>query len=71
MLEFLSSLFSEKLECRTINGDRSAISAYHEKVDGIPIGKHPKVYQLLSGVLNKRPPQPKYTVIWDTSNEIL
>ena len=61
VLEFLSNLFSERLEYRTINRleYRSAISAYHEKAEGIPIGQHPKVYQLLSGVFNKRPPQPK------------
>ena len=70
MLEFLSNLFSERLEYRTINEYRSAISAYHEKAEGIPIGQHPKVYQLLSGVFNKRPPQPKYTVIWDISKVI-
>ena len=61
VLEFLSNLFSEELEYRTINGYSSAISAYHEKAEGIPIGQHPKVCQLLSGVFNKRPPQPKYT----------
>ena len=70
MLEFLSNLFSEGLEYRTINGYRSAISAYIEKAKGIPIRQHPKVCQLLSGVFNKRPPQPKYTVIWDISNVI-
>ena len=70
MLEFLPNLFSEGLEYRIINGYRSAISAYHEKAERIPIGQHPKVYQLLSGVFNKRPPQPKYTVMWDISKVI-
>ena len=70
VLEFLSNLFSEGLEHRTINGYRSAISGYHEKAKGIPIGQHPKVCQLLSGVFHKRPPQPKYTVIWDISKVI-
>ena len=45
VLEFLSNLFSEGLEYRNINEYRSAISAYHEKAEGIPIGQHPKVYQ--------------------------
>ena len=49
VLEFLSNLFSEGLEYRTINGYSSAISAYHEKAERIPIGQHPKVCQLLSG----------------------
>ena len=71
MLECLSNLlFSEILEHRTINGYRSAISAYHEKGKGVPIGQHPQVCQLLLGVFNKRPTQPKYTVIWDVFREI-
>ena len=44
-----------------------AISAFHEKTEGIPIGQHLKTCQPLSGVLNKRPPQPKYTVVRDIS----
>ena len=67
MLEFLSNLLSEGLAYRIINGYRSALLAYHEKVDGIPIGQHPKVCQILSGSFNKRPPQPKQTAIWDIS----
>ena len=56
MLEFLSNLFSEGLKYRPIKGYISAILAYHEKAEGISIGQHPKVYQLLSGVFNKRLP---------------
>ena len=67
MLEFLSNLFSEGVNYRTINEYRSAISAYHEEAEGISIGQHPKVCQLFSGVFNKRPGQPKYTVIWNIS----
>ena len=70
VLEFLSNLFSERLEHRTINEYRSAISAYHEKAEGIPIGQHPKVCQLFSRVFNERPPPPKYTVIWYISKVI-
>ena len=70
MLKFLSNLFSGGLEYRTINGYRSVISDYHEKAEGIPKGKYPKVCQLLPGVFNKRPPQPKYTVIRDISKVI-
>ena len=65
MLEFLSNLFSEGLKYRPIKGYISAISAYHEKAEGISIGQHPKVCQLLSGVFNKRSPYPKFAVIWD------
>ena len=65
VLEFLSNLFSEGLEHRNISRYKSAISAYHEKVEGVPIKQHPQVFQLLLGVFNKRPTQPKYTVICD------
>ena len=70
MLKLLSNLFSEGVEYGNVNGYRSAISAYHEKADGISIGQHPKVCQLLLRVFNKKPPQPKYTVIWDFSKVI-
>ena len=70
MLGYLSNLFWEELEYRIINGCGSAISAYLENAEGIPIGQHPKVCQLFSGVFNKRPPQPKYTVILDISRVI-
>ena len=29
------------------------------------IGKHPKTCALLTGIFNERPPQPRYTFIWD------
>ena len=48
-----------------MNGYRSAISAFHEYVEGKPVGKHPQVCALLSGVFNERPPQPRYVFIWD------
>ena len=50
---------------RTINCYRSAISAYHNLIEGKKLGVHPKVCELLTGVFNQRPPQPKYTFIWD------
>lgn len=70
VLEFLSILFSEGLEFITINGNRSAISAFYKKVEETPIAQHPKVCQLLSVIFSKRPPSPKYTVIWDVSKVV-
>lgn len=58
-------LFDKGLAYRTIGCHRSAISAFHEKVDGLPIGQHPDVCSLVSGVFNSRPPQPRYVFIWD------
>ena len=65
VLDYLAELFDEGLAYRTINGACSAISAYHEKVEGTPVGKLPLVCSLLTGVFNKRPPLPRYTFIWD------
>jgi len=58
-------LFDSGLACRTINSHRSAISAYHELVEGKPVGQHPRVCGLITGVFNQRPPQPRYTFVWD------
>ena len=44
---------------------RSAISAFHKPIDGVPVGKHPEVSRLMAGVHNLRPPQPKYGFTWD------
>ena len=66
VLEYLSSLFyHEKLLYRTIGLHRSAISTYHVHVNDKPIGQHPLVCSLFSGIFNSRPPQPKYLFVWD------
>ena len=65
ILNYLSTLFEKGLQYRTINLQRSAISPYHNYVDGKPVGKHPRVCALLTGVFNQRPPQPRYTFVWD------
>lgn len=65
ILDYLANLFEKGLEYNTINLHRSAISAYHEPILGISVGKHRKVCNLLTGVFNKRPPKPRYTFVWD------
>ena len=40
ILEFLSQLFQNGLQCRTINNYRSAISAFHDHIQGKPAGEH-------------------------------
>ena len=64
-MNYLSTLFDEGLQYRTVNAHWSAISAYHNFINGKPIGKHPKVCAILTGIFNKRPPQPRYTFISD------
>ena len=44
---------------------RSAISSTHPKIDGFSVGQHPYVTRLLKGVLNKRPPKPRYFHTWN------
>ena len=64
-LEFLTSLFKEGLQYRTINTIWSAISMTHNHIEGLPMGQHPLVSRLLRGVYNIRPPQPRYSTTWD------
>ena len=51
-------------------GFRSAISAYHDPVNEIPIGKELRTSALLAGVYNIRSPYPRYTFIWDVRKVI-
>ena len=62
---YLSALFDEGLQYRIVNAYRSAISAYHDFINRKPIGKHPNICTLLTGIFDERPPQPRYTFIWD------
>ena len=48
-----------------MNVYRSAISAFHINVDGAPVGSHPLIKKLMSGVFNQNPPKPRYTDTWD------
>ena len=53
------------MECRTTGTLRSAISAFHDPIETIRVGSHPRASALMSGMFNKRLPQPKYPFIWD------
>lgn len=61
---FLACLFKKGLSYSSICGYRSAISAYHEGLDGIRLGEHPKLIKLLKGVFNKRPPVKLLASTW-------
>ena len=63
ILDYLTDLYKQGLQYRTINNHRSAISAFHEQIQGKPVGEHPRVCALLAGIFNSRPPQPKYCFI--------
>ena len=65
IIEYLTFLFNYGNEYRTINLHRSAISAFHEYTDVLPVGKHPRICSLVSGIFNLRPPKPRYMFVWD------
>ena len=65
-LNLLAFLFEKGFEYSSTNGHRSAISAYHMQINNNPIGKHPRVWTLMTGIFNKRSPKPRFIFIWDT-----
>ena len=65
ILDFLAFIFESGYEYRTIWPHRSAISALHNNVEGRPVGDHPQVSSLITGVFNNWPSQPKYNFIWN------
>ena len=67
ILVFLSDQFDNKLQYRTINVLRSAISSVHPWIDGKPVGQHPLVIRLMKGIANERPSKPRYSSTWDVS----
>ena len=65
VVNFLANLYSKGYQYQSLNAYRSAISSTHQYVDGVSVGNHPTVTQLLQGVFNSRPPQPRYAAFWD------
>ena len=37
----------------------------HNPIDGVVLGKPPLVSRLMKGIFNRRPPQPRYLLMWD------
>ena len=48
-----------------IAGYRSAISAFHNPIDGCKVGDHARVSSVVQGIFNLKPPKPRYPFIWD------
>ena len=65
IIEYLTFLFNYSNEYRTISLHMSAISAFHEYINGLLVGKHPRICSLVYGVFNLRPPKPVYMSVWD------
>ena len=64
ILSFLASLFHKGYSYISLNLYCSTISSIHDKIDGVEVGSHPLVSHLLKGVINKKPPLPKYSETW-------
>ena len=67
VVNFLSWMFDAGFEHSTINGHRSAISAYHPKIAGVKVGQHDLVVRVMERVFNCKPPKPRYTETWDVA----
>ena len=71
ILDYLTELYQEGKQYRTINTARSAISMTHDLVDGWRVGQHPITIQFLRGIFNSRPPAPRYTTTWDVDRVLI
>ena len=47
ILEFLSQIFQNGLQYRTINNYRSEISAFHDQIQVKPVEEHPRICYLV------------------------
>jgi len=63
--DFLTDLFHDGLQYRTIAGYRSMLSMVLPPVDGFKIGQHPDIIRLIKGVFHSRPPQKRLVPEWD------
>lgn len=65
VVDFLADLENGGMSYSAINGYRSAISALHNGISGVPVGQHLLVKQVMSGIWNNNPSKPKYEGTWD------
>ena len=65
IVDYLAELAGQGKSYSSINGIRSAISAYHNGVNGVDAGQHPLISKVMTGIWNSNPPQPKYQGTWD------
>ena len=61
----MAELYEKGLEYRATGTDGSVISAFHDPIESIRVGNHPRISSLISGIFNKKSPQPKCLFIWD------
>ena len=71
VLQFLTDMFNQGKEYKTISVYRSALSAIHPQLDGHPVGQSPLVLTLMKAIHNERPPKPKGLGTWDVDKVLL
>ena len=64
-LDFLCELFDTGLRYSALNSARSALSCVLHLIDGVKFGSHPLTIRLLRSFYNQRPPQARYSSIWN------
>lgn len=67
VINFLTELFESGLSYRTVNIYRSAISAGHSLIDGLPVGQNTLTRRIMRSIRVLKPPIPKYTSLWDVT----
>ena len=65
VLRFLQSLLNAGRAASTLRGYVAAISLRHEKVDGLPVGRHEDVVGFMNGVRRLRPGRELRAPSWD------
>ena len=68
ILLYLTEYFNSGAAYRSVNVAHSAISTSHAKLNGLRVGQNPSVIQLLKGMLNNRPPKPRYSHTWEVNS---
>ena len=64
-MDSLADIFESGFEYRAINTHRSAVSAFHELIEELPVEKRLQVCNLIANVYNKRPSKLRYCFVWD------
>ncbi|XP_071789789.1 uncharacterized protein [Asterias amurensis] len=66
IVEFLVTCEKDKgLSYRSLGVYKSAISMYHQPLEGKPVGQSADVCKLMKGFYNRNPPRPKYALTWE------
>ena len=67
VINFLTERYHQGDQYNTLNIQRSAISAFHNPIDGVKVGQHPSVTRIMSAFFNARPPMPRYEDTWEVN----